>query len=129
MIKNYTVIIYLENNQLTEFEKDKNTKMLEINTIKEHLPINDINKDYGELKSNIQEQKINPLSSLTPYNYQKTDKVQILDKSTESSATTTSSMVIINYNCLYLTLFNHFIRLYNKNNNKLVFLSLYLSIL
>jgi len=96
------MIIYLESNQLTKFEKDKNTNMLEINTINENLPINDVSKEYGDLKSNIQERQLSSLSSLTSYNYQKTDKVQILDKKTESSATTTSSTVIINYNYLCL---------------------------
>ncbi|XP_015363595.1 PREDICTED: uncharacterized protein LOC107161627 [Diuraphis noxia] len=86
-------IILTKSNQLTKFEKDKNTKMLETNTINEHLPINDTSKDYGDLKSNIQEQELSPLSLLTSYNYQKTDKVEILDKSSESSVTATSSMI------------------------------------
>jgi len=89
--------MYLESNQLTKFEKDKNTKILEINTNIEHLPIIDISKDYGDLQLNIQEQKLSSLSSLMPNNYQQTDKVQIIDERTQSSASTTSSMVIINY--------------------------------
>jgi len=69
---------------------------LKINTNIEHLPINDTSKGYGNLQSNIQEWQLSSLSSLTSNNYQQTDEVQILDKKTESSASTTSSMVIIN---------------------------------
>jgi len=74
--------------------------MLKINTNIEHLLINNTSKDYGNLQSNIEEWQLTSLSSLTSNNYQQTDKVQILDKKTESSASTTSSMVIINYNYL-----------------------------
>ncbi|CAI6343996.1 unnamed protein product [Macrosiphum euphorbiae] len=85
--------ILTKSDQLTQFEKDKNTNMLKINTNIEHLPINDTSKDYGNLQSNIQEWQLSSLSSLTSNNYQQTDEVQILDKKTESSASTTSSMI------------------------------------
>lgn len=93
-----SIKIFLENDQLTKFEKDKNTEMLEINKNIEHFPINDISEDYGDLKSNIQDWKLSSLSSLTSNNYQHTDKAQIIDERTHSSASTTSSMVIIHYN-------------------------------
>jgi len=74
--------------------------VLKINTNIEHLPINDTRKDNGNLQSNIQEWQLSSLSSLTSNNYQQTDKEQILDEKSQSSASTTSSMVIINYNYL-----------------------------
>ncbi|XP_022168201.1 MATH and LRR domain-containing protein PFE0570w-like isoform X2 [Myzus persicae] len=86
-------MIFRKNDQLTKFEKDKNTEMLEINKNIEHFPINDISEDYGDLKSNIQDWKLSSLSSLTSNNYQHTDKAQIIDERTHSSASTTSSMI------------------------------------
>lgn len=74
--------------------------MLKIYTNIEHLSINDTNKNYGNLQSNIHEWQLSSLSSLTSNNYEQTDKVQILDKRMQSSASTPSSMVIINYNYL-----------------------------
>ncbi|XP_060862265.1 metacaspase-2-like isoform X2 [Metopolophium dirhodum] len=85
--------ILTKSDQLTKFEKDKNTNMSKINTNIEHLPINDTRKDYGNLQSNIQEWQLSSLSSLTSNNYQQTDKVQILDKKSQSSASTSSSMI------------------------------------
>lgn len=71
-----------------------------MNTNIEHLSIIDTNKYYGNLQSNIQEWQLSSLTSLTSNNYEQTDKVQILDKRMQSSASTSSSMVIINYNYL-----------------------------
>eukprot|EP00102_Acyrthosiphon_pisum_P021137 XP_016658347.1 PREDICTED: probable serine/threonine-protein kinase DDB_G0283337 [Acyrthosiphon pisum] len=85
--------ILTKSDQLTKFEKDKNTNMLKINTNIEHLPIKDTSKDYDNLQSNIQEWQLSSLSSLTSNNYQQTDKAQILAKKTKSFASTTSSMI------------------------------------
>ncbi|XP_060835044.1 putative uncharacterized protein DDB_G0286901 [Rhopalosiphum padi] len=86
-------LILTKNNQLTKYEKDRNT--LEITTNGEHLPINDTSKDYSSLKSNTQDWQLNSLSiaSSISNNYQQTNKVHCIDKRTQSSDSTTSSMI------------------------------------
>jgi len=88
--KNNFKFIYLE--------KDKNT--LEITTNGENVLTNDISKDDSSLKSNIEDCQLNSLSfvSSVTNDFKQTGELHFLDKISQSSNSTISSMVIMNYN-------------------------------
>lgn len=86
------------NSKFIYSEKDKN--ILEITTNGEYFPTNDTSKDDNNLKSNIEDYQLNSLSfvSSVSNNFKQTGELHFLDKRSQSSNSTISSMVIINYN-------------------------------
>ncbi|KAE9537684.1 hypothetical protein AGLY_006707, partial [Aphis glycines] len=84
-------IVCKTNDNITK--KDKNT--LEITTNGEYYPTNDTSKDDSSLKSNIEDYQLNSLSfvSSVPNKFKKAGEIHILDKRSQSSNSTISSMI------------------------------------
>lgn len=89
------MLITKNNFKFIYLEKDKNT--LEITTNGEYFPTNDTSKDESSLKSNIEDYQLNSSVSSLSNNFKQTGEMQLLDKRSQSSNSTISSMVIINY--------------------------------
>ncbi|KAF0768430.1 putative serine/threonine-protein kinase isoform X2 [Aphis craccivora] len=92
----YTTTTYacdfeVKNNLKINSEKDKNT--LEITTNGEYFPTNDTSKDESSLKSNIEDYQLNSSVSSLSNNFKQTGEMQLLDKRSQSSNSTISSMI------------------------------------
>ncbi|XP_050056040.1 uncharacterized protein LOC114125811 isoform X3 [Aphis gossypii] len=83
----------VKNNLKINSEKDKNT--LEITTNGEYFPTNDTSKDDSSLKSNIEDYQLNSLSFVSSVSnkFKQTGEIHILDKRSQSSNSTISSMI------------------------------------
>lgn len=92
----YTTTTYacdfeVKNNLKINSEKDKNT--LEITTNGEYFPTNDTSKDDSSLKSNIEDNQLNSSVSSLSNNFKQTGEMHFLDKRSQSSNSTISSMI------------------------------------